>query len=95
MEDFLNIIAQYAPNLLVSKPKFHFLVHLPTFICWFGPAIIFSTECYESFNHIFHLTAIYSNWQAPSHDTCHALSSQDIMKHIASGGFWFDPLEKC
>ncbi|KAF8257540.1 hypothetical protein EI94DRAFT_1774419 [Lactarius quietus] len=69
------------PSILVTKPKFHFLVHLPAFIHRFGPAIIFSTECYESFNHVFHLSCIYSNRQAPT---------QDRIKHITTGGFWFD-----
>ncbi|KIK21121.1 hypothetical protein PISMIDRAFT_55280, partial [Pisolithus microcarpus 441] len=44
IEDFLNVTAICAPSILITKPKFHFLVHLPTYICHFGPAIIFSTE---------------------------------------------------
>ncbi|KAG1726440.1 uncharacterized protein EDB91DRAFT_1254343 [Suillus paluster] len=58
IEDFLNVTAQCAPSILISKPKFHFLVHLLAFICRFGPAIIFSTKRYESFNHIFRLSYI-------------------------------------
>ncbi|KAI5988854.1 hypothetical protein F5J12DRAFT_728064 [Pisolithus orientalis] len=53
IEDFLNVTATCAPSILISKPKFHFLVHLPAYICRFGPAIVFSTEHYESFNHVF------------------------------------------
>jgi hypothetical protein len=44
IEDFLNITLQCTPSILISKPKFHFLVHLPAFIRRFGPAIVFSTE---------------------------------------------------
>jgi hypothetical protein len=72
------------------KPKFHFLVHAPLFIRRFGPAIIFSTERYESFNRVFRLASIYSNRQAPSRDACTAFASQDIVKHVATGGYWFD-----
>ncbi|KAL4080889.1 hypothetical protein J3A83DRAFT_4050668, partial [Scleroderma citrinum] len=74
----------------ISKPKFHFLVHLPAYIHQFGPAIIFSTEQYESFNHVFRLTCIHSNQQAPSQDTCKTFTHHDIIRHIATGSFWFD-----
>ncbi|OBZ77222.1 hypothetical protein A0H81_02596, partial [Grifola frondosa] len=90
IEDFLNITASCAPSILISKPKFHFLVHLPAYIRRFGPAVLFSTERYESFNHVFRLASIYSNRQAPSRDTCNAFAAQDIIKHVATGGFWFD-----
>jgi hypothetical protein len=90
IEDFLNITAQCAPIILITKPKFHFLVHLPLFIRRFGPAVIFSTEHYESFNHVFRLASIFSNRQAPSRDACHSFATQDIFKHIATGGHWFD-----
>ncbi|KAI5988836.1 hypothetical protein EDC04DRAFT_2873238 [Pisolithus marmoratus] len=66
IEDFLNVTAICAPSILITKPKFHFLVHLPTYICHFGPAIIFSMERYESFNHF------------------------DIIKHIVTGGCWYE-----
>ncbi|KAN0125421.1 hypothetical protein V8E53_015508 [Lactarius tabidus] len=91
VQDFLNITAKCAPGILVSKPKFHFLVHLPMFIHRFGPAVLFSTERYESFNHIFRLSCIYSNRQAPSHDSCNAFAALDRIKHIATGGYWCDP----
>jgi hypothetical protein len=44
IDNFLTITAQCAPSILISKPKFHFLLHLPAYICRFGPAILFSTE---------------------------------------------------
>ncbi|KAG1803360.1 hypothetical protein EV424DRAFT_1331009, partial [Suillus variegatus] len=94
IEDFLNITSQCAPSILISKPKFHFLIHLPAFIRRFGPAIVFSTERYESFNHVFRLSCIYSNRQAPSRDTCKTFARQDIMKHITTGGYWYDPTVK-
>ncbi|KAH7919605.1 hypothetical protein BV22DRAFT_968262, partial [Leucogyrophana mollusca] len=94
IDDFLNITAQCAPSILISKPKFHFLVHLPAFIRRFGPAIIFSTERYESFNHVFRMSCIYSNRQAPSRDTCRTFARQDIVKHITTGGYWYDNARK-
>ena len=90
IEDFLNITAKCSPSILISKPKFHFLVHLPAFIRRFGPAILYSTERYESFNHVFRLSCIYSNRQAPSRDSCNTFAAQDRVKHISTGGYWLD-----
>lgn len=94
IEDFLTITAQCAPSILITKPKFHFLLHLPAYIRRFGPAILFSTERYESFNHVFRLSCIFSNRAAPSQDTCNSFAAQDIVKHVATGGFWLDPHSK-
>ncbi|KAN0136748.1 hypothetical protein V8E53_005518 [Lactarius tabidus] len=88
--DFLNITAKCSPSILISKPNFHFLIHLPAFIRRFGPAILFSTERYESFNHVFCLSYIYSNRQAPSRDSCNTFAAQDRIKHISTGGYWLD-----
>ena len=90
IDDFLNITAKCSPSILISKPKFHFLVHLPAFIRRFGPAILYSTERYESFNHVFCLSCIYSNRQAPSRDSCNTFAAQDRVKYIATGGYWLD-----
>ena len=94
INDFLNIAALCAPSILISKPKFHFLVHLPAYIRQFGPAIVFSTERYESFNHVFRLSCIHSNRQAPSKDTCKTFACNDAVKHIVTGGYWFYPALK-
>ncbi|KAG1814554.1 hypothetical protein EV424DRAFT_1541383 [Suillus variegatus] len=94
IEDVLNVTAQCTPSILISKPKFHLLVHLPAYIRHFGPAILFSTEQYKSFNHIFQLACIYRNQQGPSQDMCRIFARQDIIKHIAMGGYWFDTASK-
>ncbi|KAF8593168.1 hypothetical protein BDV93DRAFT_428023, partial [Ceratobasidium sp. AG-I] len=44
IDDFLLAAARCSPSIIVLKPKFHFLVHLPMYIRRFGPAINFSTE---------------------------------------------------
>ncbi|KIK80897.1 hypothetical protein PAXRUDRAFT_157394, partial [Paxillus rubicundulus Ve08.2h10] len=90
IDDFLNITTQCAPSILIMKPKFHFLIHLPLYIRRFGPAIVFSTERYESFNSVFCLSCVHSNHQAPSRDSCKTFARQDIIKHIATGGYWFN-----
>ncbi|EIW76342.1 hypothetical protein CONPUDRAFT_158364 [Coniophora puteana RWD-64-598 SS2] len=94
IHDFLNITCKCAPSIIISKGKYHFLVHLPAYIRRFGPAIIFSTERYESFNHVFRLSCIFSNRQAPSRDSCTAFALQDVVKHLATGGFFYDKPRK-
>ncbi|KAH7903913.1 hypothetical protein BJ138DRAFT_972910, partial [Hygrophoropsis aurantiaca] len=44
IDDFLSLSAQCAPSILISKAKFHFLLHIPAYIRRFGPAVLFSTE---------------------------------------------------
>lgn len=61
------------------------------FIRRFGPAILFSTERYESFNGVYRLSSVYSNRQALSRDACHLFAEQDNVKHVVSGGMWHDP----
>ncbi|KDN33343.1 hypothetical protein RSAG8_13566, partial [Rhizoctonia solani AG-8 WAC10335] len=51
-----------------NKPKFHVLLHLPEHICRFGPAALFATEMFESYNAIICLRSIHSNRHAPSHN---------------------------
>ena len=89
IDNFLNLTALCAPSIIISKPKFHFLTHLPDFILRFGPALLLSTERYESFNKVYRATSIFSNHMSPSRDSCLAFASQDIVKHLTTGGYWF------
>lgn len=60
----------------------------------FGPALLFATERYESFNSVFRETMIHSNRMAPSRDTARTFSQLDRVKHIASGGWWYSSQEE-
>jgi hypothetical protein len=46
---FLDCTCKLTPRWF-NKPKFHILLHLPDHIRQFGPAILFATEGFESFN---------------------------------------------
>ncbi|KAM6489231.1 hypothetical protein JOM56_015401, partial [Amanita muscaria] len=94
IDEFLALSVQCTPSIIISKPKFHFLVHLPMFIKRFGPALLYSTKRYESFNHVFRLCSIHSNKKAPSRDICKAFALQDTVKHIVTGGYWYDKLKR-
>ncbi|KAF8749048.1 hypothetical protein RHS01_10428 [Rhizoctonia solani] len=88
IDDFLLITAQCSPAILILKPKFHFLVHLPYYIRWFGPALLFSTERFESFNGVFWAASTFSNCQSPLHDIAERFAQLDCAKHICAGGYW-------
>ncbi|KAF8595169.1 hypothetical protein BDV93DRAFT_576227 [Ceratobasidium sp. AG-I] len=88
IDDFLLASARCSPSIIMVKPKFHFLVHLPLFIRRFGPALLFSTERFESFHGVFRAASTHSNHHAPSRDIAEAFVGLDRLKHICSGGYW-------
>ncbi|KAF8607876.1 hypothetical protein BDV93DRAFT_487814 [Ceratobasidium sp. AG-I] len=88
IDKFLVTTALCSPSILLEKPKFHFLVHLPRFITRFGPAVLFSTERYESYHAIFRAAMVKSNRQAPSRDVARSIASIDRVQHICLGGYW-------
>ncbi|KAF8181413.1 hypothetical protein K438DRAFT_2169421, partial [Mycena galopus ATCC 62051] len=90
IDDFINITCKCSPSILISKPKFHFLLHLPFFIRRFGPAVLFSTERYEAYNAVFRACSIFSNRLTPSRDIAWSFAGIDRVKHIATGGWWKD-----
>lgn len=69
-----------------NKPKFHILIHLPDHIRRFGPAILFATEAFESFNAIIRAKSIHSNRHAPSRDIARAFAQGNRIRHLLSGG---------
>lgn len=89
MDQLLTKTAICAPSIIITKPKFHFLKHLGFYIQQFGPALLFATERYESFNSIFCLSSIHSNRMAPSRDMAQTFAQLDRVKHIVSGGYWY------
>ncbi|KAI5983991.1 hypothetical protein F5J12DRAFT_729455, partial [Pisolithus orientalis] len=65
IDHFLNCMAHWMPQWF-NKPKFHILRHLPDHIQHFGPAILFATEGFESYNAMIHDHSIHSNRKVPS-----------------------------
>ncbi|KAJ6632423.1 hypothetical protein B0H10DRAFT_1938045 [Mycena sp. CBHHK59/15] len=94
IDDFINITCKCSPSILISKPKFHFLLRLPFFIRCFGPAMLFSMERYEAYNAVFRACSIYSNHLTPSRDIAWSFAGIDRVKHIVTGGWWRGPQTK-
>jgi hypothetical protein len=75
----------------VNKPKFHMLLHLPESILRFGPASLFSTENFESFNGLLRKASVHSNCLHPGRDL--ALTFLNFEAHclILSGSCIWNP----
>ncbi|KAK1228871.1 hypothetical protein PQX77_008081 [Marasmius sp. AFHP31] len=69
-----------------NKPKFHILVHLPDHIRRFGPAILFATESFESYNAVIRCKSTHSNRQSPSRDIAYGFAQGNRIRHLSSGG---------
>ena len=87
IEGFLLRTALWT-NQWFNKPKFHIFIHLTCHIRRFGPAILFATEAFESFNAIIRVKSIHSNRQAPSRDIALAFAQANRIRHLLSGGFF-------
>ncbi|KAH6876645.1 hypothetical protein BKA70DRAFT_1128177 [Coprinopsis sp. MPI-PUGE-AT-0042] len=85
IEQFLLRTARVT-NRWFSKPKFHVVLHLPSHIRRFGPAILFATENFESFNAIIRAKSVHSNRQAPSRDIAIQFAQANRVRHLMSGG---------
>ncbi|KAJ3714464.1 hypothetical protein C8R42DRAFT_726467 [Lentinula raphanica] len=89
IEQFLLYAAKWSVRWF-NKPKFHILVHLPAHIRRFGPAMLFATEVFESYNAIIRAKSIHSNRLAPSRDIALAFAKQNRIRHMLSGGLFLD-----
>ncbi|KAG6819617.1 hypothetical protein H0H93_010245 [Arthromyces matolae] len=96
IDEFLLRVAHWTPRWF-NKPKFHIFLHLPTHIRRFGPAILFATEGFESFNAVIRAKSVHSNRQAPSRDIALGFAQGSRIRHYMSGGYILtrknDPLE--
>ncbi|KAJ7766095.1 hypothetical protein B0H16DRAFT_1793006, partial [Mycena metata] len=85
----LDIFAEIDPSKIVTKIKYHLLVHAPDEdVVQFGPLIGVATEVFESFNGVFRLCSVLSNHLAPSRDIAAQLGDQEGLKHRLTGGWW-------
>jgi hypothetical protein len=61
----------------------------------FGPAILFATEAFESFNAIIRAKSVHSNRHAPSRDIAQGFAQGNRIRHLLSGGrFLLNPSSK-
>ncbi|KIJ50147.1 hypothetical protein M422DRAFT_108768, partial [Sphaerobolus stellatus SS14] len=82
---FLLCTAKWTPCWF-NKPKFHILLHLPDHVRHFGPASLFATEGFESFNAVIRAASVHSNRQAPSREIGRAFARSNCIRHMLCGG---------
>ncbi|KAJ7340636.1 hypothetical protein DFH08DRAFT_915624 [Mycena albidolilacea] len=87
IDHFLLCAAKWTSRWF-NKPKFHIFLHLPAHIRRFGPAVLFATEAFESFNAIIRAKSVHSNRHAPSRDIAHAFAQGNRIRHLLSGGLF-------
>ncbi|KAJ3757100.1 hypothetical protein EV360DRAFT_46748 [Lentinula raphanica] len=87
---FLHAAAAWTPRWF-NKPKFHILMHLPMHIRRFGPAILYATEGFESFNAVIRDHSTHSNRQAPSRDIARGFARCNRNRHLLSQGVFLRP----
>ncbi|KAI0629204.1 hypothetical protein C8Q77DRAFT_1161385 [Trametes polyzona] len=81
VEDFLLSTALWTSQWF-NKPKFHLFVHLLLHVERFGPAALYSTETFESYNLVIRLRSINSNKHAPSIDIARSFSHVHAVRHL-------------
>ncbi|KAH9807661.1 hypothetical protein DFH28DRAFT_1138529 [Melampsora americana] len=74
----------------VNKPKFHMLVHLKECIQRFGPAILYASEKFESFNFSLRNASVHSNKGSPGKDIGNNFNNQVLLRILLSGSSFFD-----
>ncbi|KAJ7433313.1 hypothetical protein B0H11DRAFT_2165040 [Mycena galericulata] len=84
----LDIFASIDPSKILTKIKYHLLVHIDEDVVQFGPLLAVITEIFESFNGAFRYSSLLSNHLAPSRDIARQLGDQEGVKHRLTGGWW-------
>ncbi|KAF8150578.1 hypothetical protein B0H34DRAFT_801520 [Crassisporium funariophilum] len=82
---FLDCVCRVTPRWF-NKPKFHIILHLSAHVQRFGPAMLFVTEGFKSFNAIIRSASVHSNRHAPSRDIAHRMAKGNRVRHLLSGG---------
>ncbi|KAH7917685.1 hypothetical protein BV22DRAFT_1025951, partial [Leucogyrophana mollusca] len=87
-----HTLVQYSGSLPeiddIDDYLFHLLLHIIDHIRRFGPAIIFATEGFESYNAVIRGWCINSNRQAPSRDAAKSAASLARLRHLVTGGYY-------
>lgn len=81
--------ARWSPYWL-NKAKFHLALHLREHIRRYGPALLFATEAFESYNALIRAKSLHSNRLAPSRDIAYAFAQANRLHQLTCGGFFHE-----
>ncbi|KAH9821274.1 hypothetical protein DFH28DRAFT_923682 [Melampsora americana] len=73
-----------------NKPKFHMLIHICDSIERFGPACLFATEKFESYNGNTRFSSIHSNHLSPGRDIANSFNNLRLMRSLTAGSHLYD-----
>ncbi|EFP84986.2 uncharacterized protein PGTG_11155 [Puccinia graminis f. sp. tritici CRL 75-36-700-3] len=93
IDRFMYLLIQMSAQW-VNKPKFHMLYHLPESIRRFGPACLFATEKFESFNGILRNASVHSNRHCPGRDLAVTFANYECMRALLSGGQLYNHIDQ-
>ena len=85
IDNFIAHTVKWTPRWF-NKPKFHYILHLEDHVRRFGPAVIFTTEIFESHNAVIRSKSVHSNRQAPSRDIAVAFAHTNRLQAFLCGG---------
>jgi hypothetical protein len=84
----LDSAAKLDPSKIITKMKYHLLVHIPDDVERPRPIIGQATESHESFNLVSRHCSVLSNHQSPGRNIAYQLAKQDTFRHLISGGWY-------
>lgn len=73
-----------------NKPKLHMLTHLAHSIERFGPAILFATEIFESFNGVLRAASVHTNRHSPGRDIATSFLDDALLRVLMTGSTFED-----
>ncbi|KAH9819229.1 hypothetical protein DFH28DRAFT_1080489 [Melampsora americana] len=86
---FLRSIVQLSAQWC-NKPKFHMLIHICDSIERFGPACLFATEKFKSYNGNTRFSSIHSNHLSPGRDIANSFNNLHLMQSLTAGSHLYD-----
>jgi hypothetical protein len=89
IDSFLHQVVRMSAQW-VNKPKFHMLVHLRECIRRFGPALLYASEKFESYNACLRNASVHSNRQSPGRDIANNFNNLVLLRVLLSGSSFFD-----
>ncbi|KAI8995174.1 hypothetical protein BC832DRAFT_535958, partial [Gaertneriomyces semiglobifer] len=88
LQAMMATIADINVSWLSAHAKYHTLAHVVENIREFGPAVLYMSEKFESFNKVMRNHAVHTNRHGPSVDVARRFARYAVVRHLLSGGMF-------
>ncbi|KAI9011474.1 hypothetical protein BC832DRAFT_590695 [Gaertneriomyces semiglobifer] len=88
LQAMMATIADINVSWLSAHAKYHTLAHVVENIREFGPAVLYMSEKFESFNKVMRNHAVHTNRHGPSVDVARRFARYTVVRHLLSGGMF-------